>query len=175
MFFDPVITDLVEEGVSMLQYADDTIFMFQDSLEGARNLKFILCIFEQLLCLKINFQKSELYCFGKAKEKMQEYATIFTCAVGNVPFKYLGILMHHSRLCRRDCCVAEEKVEKKLHTWVGKQNSYGGRLILLKSCLSNIPYYMISMFELPKGPESKFNFYMKRFFWQENDDVKNII
>ena len=29
----------VENGVSMLQYAEDMIFMFHDSLESERNLK----------------------------------------------------------------------------------------------------------------------------------------
>ena len=118
--------NLVEGGVSMLQYADDTIFMFQDSLESARNLKSILCIFEQLSGLKINFHKSELYCFGRAKEKVQDYSAIFTCAVGSVPFKYLGVPVHHSRLSKENWGGVEEKVEKKLHTWAGKQNSYGG-------------------------------------------------
>jgi hypothetical protein len=31
-------------------------------------MKLVLCIFEQLSGLKINFHKSEIYCFGKAKE-----------------------------------------------------------------------------------------------------------
>jgi hypothetical protein len=34
------------EGVSILQYADDTILLFEDNLEQARNLKFLLCLFE---------------------------------------------------------------------------------------------------------------------------------
>jgi hypothetical protein len=32
------------------------------------NMKLILCIFEQLSSLKINFHKREIFCFGKAKE-----------------------------------------------------------------------------------------------------------
>jgi hypothetical protein len=51
----------------MLQYEDDTVFSFEGDLESARNLKFILCIFEQLSGLKINFYKSEVCCFGEAK------------------------------------------------------------------------------------------------------------
>lgn len=31
---------------------------------------------------------------------------------------------------------------------------------------------MISLFELPKGPSKKMNFYMKRMLWQEEEDVK---
>lgn len=37
-----VVPELVSGGLSMLQYADDTIFLFDGDIEGARNLKFIL-------------------------------------------------------------------------------------------------------------------------------------
>jgi hypothetical protein len=41
----------------MLQYAHDTIFMFEDFLESATNLKLIMCFFEHLEGLKVNFHK----------------------------------------------------------------------------------------------------------------------
>ena len=62
-----LIPHLVEGGVSILQYADDTILFMSHDLEKALNMKLILCIFEQLSGLKINFHKSELFCFGQAK------------------------------------------------------------------------------------------------------------
>jgi hypothetical protein len=37
-------TDL-DDGIAIIQYVDGMIFMFEDSLESARNLNFILCIF----------------------------------------------------------------------------------------------------------------------------------
>jgi hypothetical protein len=40
-----LVTHLVDEGVSILQYADDTILLLKDSLGSARNM-FILCLFE---------------------------------------------------------------------------------------------------------------------------------
>jgi hypothetical protein len=52
----------------ILQYADDTILFLDHDLENALNMKLILCIFQQLSGLKINFHKSELFCFSKAKE-----------------------------------------------------------------------------------------------------------
>jgi hypothetical protein len=60
---------LVDGGVSILQYADDTILLFEDDLENARNVKFILCLFEQISGLKINFHKSDFFCLGVAKGK----------------------------------------------------------------------------------------------------------
>ena len=43
------------------------VFMEHD-LQKAINMKLILCLFEELLGLKIKFHKSELFCFWKAKE-----------------------------------------------------------------------------------------------------------
>ena len=56
-----LIPHLVGGGVSILQYADDTIIFMEHDLEKALNMKLILCIFEQLSGLKINFHKSEIY------------------------------------------------------------------------------------------------------------------
>ena len=63
-----LVPHLVEGGVSILQYADDTILFLEHNLDKAVNMKLILSMFEQLSGLKINFHKSELYCLGKAKE-----------------------------------------------------------------------------------------------------------
>jgi hypothetical protein len=59
------------KGVLILQYADDTILLFEDNLEQAKNLKFLLCLFEEMSRLKINFHKSELYYIGQAKKSQK--------------------------------------------------------------------------------------------------------
>jgi ABC-type proline/glycine betaine transport system ATPase subunit len=42
---DGLIPHLVEGGVSILQYADDTIIFMEHDLDKALNMKLILCIF----------------------------------------------------------------------------------------------------------------------------------
>jgi hypothetical protein len=61
----------------------------EHDLEKALNMKLILCMFEQLSGLKINFHKSEFVCFGLAKEVEER------CELGSFPFKYLGIPIHY--------------------------------------------------------------------------------
>jgi hypothetical protein len=58
-----VVPRLVDGGLSILQYVDDTILFMDHGLEKAQTLKLILSSFEQLLGLKINFHKSELFSF----------------------------------------------------------------------------------------------------------------
>jgi hypothetical protein len=65
---------LVDGGLSILQYIDDTIIFLDDDLEGAKNMKLVLCAFEHLSGLKINFHKSELFCYGAAKQTELEYS-----------------------------------------------------------------------------------------------------
>ena len=98
-----VIPHLVDGGLSIMQYADDTTILFlEDDLEQAHNLKLVLCALEKLSGLKINFHKSELICFGNAKRKSERYMQVFSCKEGSMPFKYLGILMSHQKLANKD-------------------------------------------------------------------------
>ncbi|WVZ51423.1 LOW QUALITY PROTEIN: hypothetical protein U9M48_002571 [Paspalum notatum var. saurae] len=108
------VTLLVDGGLSMLQYADDTILLMEHNLEQAKNMKIILRAFEKLSGLKINFQKSELFCYGEAKD------FIFGYGVGNLPFRYLGIPMNHKKLSNKDLKQVEERFQKKLSGWIGK-------------------------------------------------------
>jgi hypothetical protein len=74
-----VVPHLVDDGLSILQYTDDTIIFLDHDLEKAKNLKILLCAFEKLSGLKINFHKSEMYCFGEAKGMQDEYLVVFGC------------------------------------------------------------------------------------------------
>jgi hypothetical protein len=108
------IPHLIEGGVSILQYADDTILFMEHDLEKAINMKLILCIFEQLLTLKINFHKSEIFCFGKVNDVLEEYKHIFGCEGGSLPFKYLGNSIHYRKLLYKEWKPVEDSFDKKL-------------------------------------------------------------
>jgi hypothetical protein len=97
-----LIPHLVQDGLSILQYADDIILFMDHNIEQATNLKLLLCVFEQLSCLKINFHKSELFCYGEAKEYQDQYTKLFGCGMEKYPFKYLGIPMHHKKILNAD-------------------------------------------------------------------------
>lgn len=74
-----LIPHLMDGGMSILQYVDDTIIFMEHNLDKAINMKQILCLFEQLSGLKINFHKSELFCVGKAKEVESQYKQLYGC------------------------------------------------------------------------------------------------
>ena len=67
------IPHLVDDGLSILQYVDDTILFLDHDIEQAKNMKLLRSVFEQMSGLKINFHKSEIFCYGQAKEFEEEY------------------------------------------------------------------------------------------------------
>ena len=144
---------------------DDTIIFMEHDLAKARNMKLVLCLFEQLSGLKINFNKSELFCFGRAKEEQDDYRNLFGCEMGSLPFSYLGIPIHHRRLTNKEWKCIEDRFEKRLSCWKGKLMSYGGRLALINSVLTSMPMFLLSFFEVPKGVRKRLDFYRSRFFW----------
>ncbi|WVZ74625.1 hypothetical protein U9M48_022786 [Paspalum notatum var. saurae] len=139
-----VIPHLMENGLSILQYADDTVIFLDHDLELARNMKALLCMFEKLSGLKINFHKSEIFCFGQAKECEKEYSELFGCRQGSLPFKYLGLPMHYRKLGNSDWKHVEE----------------------------SLPMFMLSFFAIPKGVLKKLEYFRSRFFWQNDQHKK---
>ena len=81
-----VVPHLIDGGLSILQYADDTIIFLENDMEQAKKLKLLLCAFEELSGLKINFHKSEVFCLGDAKGEVAAYVQLFGCKEGTFPF-----------------------------------------------------------------------------------------
>ena len=132
-------------------------------------MKNILCAFEQLSGLKINFYKSEIFCFGEAKNYENHYMELFGCNSSNFPIRYLGIPIRYRKLSNNDWVRIQERFEQCLSSWKGKNLSTGGRLTLINLVLSNLPIYMMSFFEIPKGVRKKLDYFRSRFFWQSDE------
>ena len=156
---------LVDGGLSILQYTDDTILFLDHNLEQAQNMKIILWAFEQSSGLKINFHKSEIFCFGEAKNCESQYMELFGCNHGTFPIRYLSIPIHYRKLSNNDWMRVQEIFGKRLSSWKGKNLSIGGRLMLIYSVLRSLPMYMMSFFEIPKGVRKMLDYFRSRFVW----------
>ena len=58
-----------------------------------------------------------------------------------------------------------EKMEKKLSGWKRLYLSKGGRLTLLKSTLSSLPMYFLSLFTIPKAVAARMERIQRNFLW----------
>jgi len=145
-----------------------------NDLEKAKNMKLLLCAFEQLSGLKINFHKSELFCYRTTKPNQNEHVQIFGCDLRTFSFRYLGIPMHHRKLMNKDWKHVEERFQKRLNCWGSKMLSVGGRPVLINSVLSSLPMFMLSFFEVPRGVLKKLDYFRSPFFGRTTNTRKNI-
>jgi len=62
-----VIPNLIEDGLSILQYPDDTIIFMSHDAQKAVNMKFLLSTFEQVSGFKINFHRVKYFALARQK------------------------------------------------------------------------------------------------------------
>jgi hypothetical protein len=165
--------NIITKGISMLQYADDTILLIQDDLEQARNLKLLLYLFEAMSGLKINFEKSEVMLILHDDNKIQTYSDLFNYQSGTWPIKYLD-----TPICIRRPTVAEmgflgDKTKKKMSAWVENNMSIGGRMIKIAACMSSTGVYQMSMRLLHKTTIGEIDKPIRSFFWLEVQRSEN--
>lgn len=122
-----LITYLIDKGVEILQYADDTIPFVQDDAENVRKMKLLLYIFEQIFRLKINFQNSEVIMVMHDDEREQMYDVMFNCQLGSWPIKYMGVLVYGIRLHVEDRAPIKENMYKRLDYWEAGTLTLSGR------------------------------------------------
>jgi hypothetical protein len=82
-------------------------------------------------------------------DNMGELAGILGCGTSSLPLKYLGIPLGASYKAKSIWDVIVEKMQRRLANWKGIYLSKGGRVILIKSTLSNLPTYFLSLFPIP--------------------------
>ena len=76
-------------------------------------------------------------------------AKILGCRVGSLPMSYLGMLLGASHNFPSIWNPILEKIWRKLARCKKLYLSKGGRLMLLKSTLSSLPTYFLSLFTIP--------------------------
>jgi len=162
--FSGLIDHIVNKGVAVLQYADDTIICLEHNLEGVRNMKLLLYMYEVMAGLKINFYKSEVLVINDNANWANVYAEIFHYHTSISPIKYLGVPVSPSRLHVIDWLPLVEKNNKKLDPWKGGMMSIAGRTVLINSSLSNSPIYHMSIYLLPKTIIARMDKVRRKFF-----------
>lgn len=71
------------------------------------------------------------------------------CKIGKIPFVYLGIPIGANPRKFETWRKVIEKVRSRLSVWKRRHLSLGGRIVLVKSVLSNLPIYFLSFWKAP--------------------------
>ncbi len=152
--------------VSIIQYADNTLFFCGAKRRQISNLLFIWNLFEWASGMKVNRQKTELFYLGRHARRGGTLADILGCKLGSLPTVYLGLPLSDKQLRKDDWGQVIGKFEKRIEGWQAKLLSQGGRLVLVNSVLSNLPLYYLSMFRAPKWVVRRLEALRRAFFWK---------
>ena len=107
----------------------------------------VLIWFETVLGLKINLGKFELVPVG-AVHNIELLVAVLGCKQGSLPMKYLGLPLGAKFKDKTIWNPILEKVKRKLAGWKKLYLSKGGRVALIKSTISNLPTYFLSLFPI---------------------------
>ena len=71
------------------------------------------------------------------------------CKIGSLPFTYLGLPLGAPHKSVGVWDQIEERFRRRLAAWKCQYMSKGGRVTLIRSTLSSLPIYFMSLFQIP--------------------------
>ena len=163
------VVNSVGVRISHLLFADDIILFCDASREQMMSIRLALSCFQAFMGLKVNVGKSEIVLVGEVNNQ-DALANILQCGVGSLLMKYLGMPLGTSFKIASLWNPILEKTEKKLSGWKRLYLSKGGRLTLLKSTLSSLPTYFLSLFTVPKAVAVRMESIQRNFLWRSSDE-----
>lgn len=86
--------------------------------------------------------------------------------------KYLGLPVEKKRIRNKNCKLPEDRMEKKCSNWQGRLLASAGRVTLIQSSLTGIPYFMMSFYGLPVGVSKRMDYFRARLLCQEEEDKR---
>ena len=150
--------------VSHLLYAGNTLLFCRADQEQPAHLSWLLMWFETISGLRINLKKSEIISVGSITE-VDLLALELGCKVGTLPSSYLGLPLRapHNSVAVWDGI--EERFRKRLALWKRQYISKGGRITLIRSTMSSLPIYFMSLFWMPKWVRLRLEQIQRGFLW----------
>ncbi|XP_074266845.1 uncharacterized protein LOC141590133 [Silene latifolia] len=118
----------------------------------------------------MNKDKSEIYCYGVPPDLLRALIRVSGFQLGQFPFRYLGIPISYKRISIGDCSKLVEKMVATIKGWGTRKLSYAGRLVLVKSVLSQLHSYWARILIIPKGVIQRIMYICRNYLWKGGDD-----
>jgi hypothetical protein len=127
-------------------------------------LKHILEAFGKASGLHTNLQKTEIFPIACDGLDLEHILEDFLAAIKPFSCRYLGLPLHPKKLRKVDFMSLLNKIGGKLSSWKGKLMTKATRAQLIKSVLSSVVTYHVTVFNLPKWLSKKINKLRRIFF-----------
>nr|GEW37116.1 RNA-directed DNA polymerase, eukaryota [Tanacetum cinerariifolium] len=150
--------------LSHLFYADDAIFIGKWERANVITIVRMLNCFFMASGLQINIHKSKLMGIGISIEEVNAAANIIGCSTFSTPFTYLGVKVGMSSFRKKSWDEVIGKISAHLSKWKIKTLSIGVRLMLIKSVLTSLPLYHMSLYKAPLGVLHDLESFRRKFF-----------
>ncbi|CAN1314447.1 Putative ribonuclease H protein At1g65750 [Linum perenne] len=102
----------------------------------------------------------------------QDLANILGCFLGSFPPTYLGLPLSAVSSSRFIWDPVVTLVRSQLDSWKARFLSFGGIITLLKSVLSQLPIYYMSLFKAPVSVITEIERIQNIFLWEGCGEVK---
>lgn len=134
-----------------LCFADDHMVFMDGHKRSIEEVLKIFNVFATMSGLQISVEKSTIFIAGVFDRDKESISLSFPLSMGQLPMKYLGLLLMTKRMTIADCNPLLEKIRLKISSWTGRYLSYAGRMQLLTSVINSLINFWISAFRLPNG------------------------
>ena len=103
-----------------------------------------------------------------------ELVEILGCRESALPLKYLGLPLGASFKDKSIWNPILEKMERRLAGWKRLYLPKGGKVTLIKSTLSSLPTYFLSLFPIPAKVAKRIEKLQRDFLWSSIGDDRKI-
>jgi hypothetical protein len=156
-----VFSDLV---VFHFLFSNDTLILCEAHPEQIRYVHLILLCFEAVSGLRVNLGKSKIVAIGEV-EDIGALATTLGCSVAALPMKYLGLplwVLYRATVMWND---VTEQMECWMIAWMKLYLLKGGCLTLIKSMVSTLPTFFLSLFPVAMSVARRIEKVQRDFLW----------
>jgi hypothetical protein len=156
--------DLSRIVVSHLLFVDDALVFCGADASQIRHIGALLVCFEAVSGLKINLPKFALILVGLV-DNVEHLAELLGCGTSSLPLKYLGLQLGAPFKLNSMWAELVDLMSRRLAPWKKTYLSKGGKIALIKSTLSNLPTYMMSLFPIPALVAKRIEKIQRDFLW----------